>query len=78
LFHDLESEGEMEPPNEVDFPYCTIEDEGAIHEDETRMHVEDTQALKAPAQEETVSYPPLQDDDFLLYDLGKEEEMGEP
>jgi hypothetical protein len=42
------------------------------------MHVKDTQVLEAPAQEEKVSYPPLQDfDDCLLYDLGKEEEMGE-
>jgi hypothetical protein len=79
LFHDSESEGEMESSNEVDIPCCTIEDEGAIYEDETMMHVEDTQVLKAPAQEETVSYPPLQDfDDSLLYDLGNEEEMDEP
>jgi hypothetical protein len=78
LFHDSENEGEMEALNEVDIPCCTIEDEGAIHEDETMMHVEDTQVLKAPAQEETVSYPPLQDfDDFLLHDLGNEEEMDE-
>jgi hypothetical protein len=69
LFHDSESEGEMESLNEVDLPCCTIEYEGAIHEDETMMHVEDTQVLKALAQEETVSYPPLQDfDDSLLYD----------
>jgi hypothetical protein len=40
LFHDSENEGEMESPNEVDIPCCTIEDEGAIHEDETIMHVE--------------------------------------
>jgi hypothetical protein len=79
LFHDLESEGGMESPKEVDLPCCTIEDEVAVHEDETITHVEDTQVLKAPAQEETVSYPPLQDfDDFLLYDLGNEEEMDEP
>jgi hypothetical protein len=36
------------------------------------MHVKDTQVLKAPAQEEKVSYPPpLVFDDCLLYDLGK-------
>jgi hypothetical protein len=29
LFHDSESEGEMESSNEVDIPCCTIEDEGA-------------------------------------------------
>jgi hypothetical protein len=69
----------MESSKEVDIPSCTIEDEGAIHEDETLMHVENTQVLKAPAQEETVSYPPLQDfDDSILYDLGNEEEMDEP
>jgi len=39
------------------------------------MHVE---VLEAPAQEEKLSYPPLQDfDDCLLYDLGKEGEIGE-
>jgi hypothetical protein len=79
LFHDSESEGGMESPKEVDIPCCTIEYEGAVHENETMMHVEDTQVLKAPAKEETISYPPLQDfDDFLLYDLENEEEMDEP
>jgi hypothetical protein len=79
LFHDSENEGEMEALNEVDIPCCTIEDEGAVHEDETMTHVEDTQVLKAPAQEETISCPPLQDfDDFLLYDLGDEQEMDGP
>jgi hypothetical protein len=78
LFHDSESDGEMESPNEEHLPCCTIKDEGATHEDKTVMHVKDTQVLEAPAQEEKVSYPPLQDfDDCLLYDLGKEEEMGE-
>jgi hypothetical protein len=48
------------------------------HEDKTVMHVKDTQVLEAPAQEEKVSYPPLQDSgNCLLYDLRKEEEMGE-
>jgi hypothetical protein len=79
LFHDSESEGGRESLKEVDIPCCTIEDEVAVHEDETMMHVEDTQVLKAPTQEEKVSYPPLQDfDDFLLYDLENEEEMDEP
>jgi hypothetical protein len=44
------------------------------------LHVEDTQVLKPPAQEETntVSYPPLQNfDDSLLYDVGDEEEINE-
>jgi hypothetical protein len=78
FFHDSESEGEMESSNEVDIPCCTIEDEGAVHEDETMMHVENTQVLEAPAQEETVSYPPPQDfDDALLYDGGDKEEINE-
>jgi hypothetical protein len=81
LFHDSESEGEVESSNEVDLPCCTVEDKGATHKDETVMHLEDSQVLKALAQEETntVSYPPLQNfDDSLLYDLGNEEEMNEP
>jgi hypothetical protein len=42
------------------------------------MHVEDTQLLKAPTQEEIVSYPPPQNfDDALLYDGGNEEEINE-
>jgi hypothetical protein len=78
LFHDSENEGEMKALNEVDIPCCTIEDKGAVHEDETIMHVENTQVLKAPAQEETVSYPPPQNfDDALLYDEGNEEEINE-
>jgi hypothetical protein len=42
------------------------------------MHAENTKILEAPAQEERVSYPPPQNfDDFLLYDLEKDEEMDE-
>jgi hypothetical protein len=79
LFKYLESDGEMESPNEEHFPCCTIKDEGETHEDKTVMHVKYTQFLKAPTQEEKLSYPPLQKFyDSLLYDLGKEEEMGEP
>jgi hypothetical protein len=64
--------------SEVDIPCCTTKDKGEIHEDKTVMHVEYTQVLEAPAQEEKVSYPPLKYfDDCLLYNLGKEEEMGE-
>jgi hypothetical protein len=54
---------------------------GTIHEDETMMHVEDTQVLEAPAQEEinTGSYFPFENiDDSLLYDLESEEELDEP
>jgi hypothetical protein len=78
LSHDSKGEGEIKSSNNVDILCFTIEDEGAIYEDETMMHVEDTQVLKDPAQEETVSYPPLHDfDDSLLYDLVNEEEMDE-
>jgi hypothetical protein len=68
----------MESPNEENLPCYMTKEERDTHEDETVIHVKDTQVLEAPAQEEKVSYPPLQDfDDCLLYDLGKEEEMGE-
>jgi hypothetical protein len=40
LFHDSESEGEVESSDEVDLPCCTIEDEGEILEDKIMMHVE--------------------------------------
>jgi hypothetical protein len=79
LFHDSESEGEVESSNEVDLPCCTNEDEGTTHEDEAMMHAKNTQVLKAPTQEEnTISYPPLQNfDHSLLYDMGDEEEINE-
>jgi hypothetical protein len=31
----------------------------AVHEDEETTHAENIRALEVPAQEETVSYPPL-------------------
>jgi hypothetical protein len=78
LFLDSENEGEMKILNEMDIPCCTIEDKEAIHEDETIIHAENAKVLKAPAQEETVSYPPpLIFDDALLYDEGNEEEENE-
>jgi hypothetical protein len=80
LFYDLDKEEEMESSNKEDLPCCTVEDEGET-EDKTMMHVEDTQVLKSPTQEETntVSYPHLHDfDNSPLYDLGNEEEMDEP
>jgi hypothetical protein len=58
LFHDSESEEEMEALDEVDVPYCAIKDKEAIHDDEEITHAENTKAIEAPAQEETVSYPP--------------------
>jgi hypothetical protein len=61
----------MESPNEEHLPCCTTKDK-------TVMHAKDAQVLEAPAQEEKVSYPPLLDSgNCLLYDLRKEEEMGE-
>jgi hypothetical protein len=39
----------MESSKEVYLPCCTIEDEGVVPEDETIMHVEITQVLKALA-----------------------------
>jgi hypothetical protein len=80
LFYDLEKEEEMKSSNKEDLPCSTVEDEGAT-EDKTMMHVEDTQFLKSPSQEETntISYPPLHDfDNSLLCDLGNEEDMDEP
>jgi hypothetical protein len=78
LFQDSENEGEMKALNEENIPCCTIEDKGAVHEDETITHVEDTQVLKDPVQKETISYPPPQDfDDALLYDGGDKEERNE-
>jgi hypothetical protein len=70
LFHDSESDGEMESPNEEHFPCCTTKDK-------TVMHAKDAQVLEAPAQEETVNFPPLVFDDVLSYDEGNEEEANE-
>ena len=49
LFHDSESEEEMEALNEVDVPYCAIKDKEAIHEDEAITHAENTKVIEAPA-----------------------------
>jgi hypothetical protein len=68
----------MKALNKMDIPCCAIEDKEAIHEDETITHAENTNVLKALAQEETISYPPpLVFDDALLYDEGNEEEENE-
>jgi hypothetical protein len=75
LFHDSESEEEMEALDEVDVPYCAIKDKEAIHDDEAITHAENTKAIEAPAQEETVSYPPpLVFDDALPCDEKEEED----
>jgi hypothetical protein len=61
----------MESLNEQHLPYC-------MTKDKTVMHAKYAQVLEAPSQEEKVSYPPLQDSgNCLLYDLRKEEDMGE-
>jgi hypothetical protein len=74
LFHDSESEEEMEALDEVDVPYCAIKDKEAIHDDEEIMHAENTKAIEAPAQEETMSYPPILNVDDALPCDEKEEE----
>jgi len=57
-------------------PCCTIEDEGVIHEDETITHARNTKVLKAPTQEEVVSFPPpIIFDDAPLCDREDEEEI---
>jgi hypothetical protein len=78
LLLDSQNEGENKALNKVDGPCYAIKDKEAIHEDETITHAKNTKVLKAPAQEETVSYPPpLVFDDALLYDEGNEEEENE-
>jgi hypothetical protein len=75
LFRDPESEEEMEASDEGDVPCCAFEDKEAIHDDEAIMHAENTKAIEAPAQEETVSYPPpLVFDDALPCDEKEEED----
>jgi hypothetical protein len=66
---DSKGEDEKEVLNEVDDPCCAIKEiglpfEGVIPEDETIMHAENTEVLEVPAQQETVSYPPL----LIFYD----------
>jgi hypothetical protein len=69
------SENKEEVLDEVDGPCCAIEDEEAIHEDEETTHAENTQVLEIPAQEETVSYPPLINfDDALPCDEQEKED----
>jgi hypothetical protein len=75
LILDLEGEEETEALDEVDVPCCAIKDKEAIHDDETITHAENTKAIEAPAQEETVSYPPpLVFDDALPCDEKEEED----
>jgi hypothetical protein len=46
----------------------------AVHEDEETTHAENTRVLEVPAQEETVSYPPILNFDDALPCDEKEEE----
>jgi hypothetical protein len=59
VFFNSKDEEEMEASDEVEVPCCEIEDKEAVHEDEETTHAENIELLKVPAQEETVSYPPL-------------------
>jgi hypothetical protein len=77
LFLDSENEGEMKALNEMDIPCCTIKNQEAVHEDEKIMHAKNTRVLEAPAQEETVSCPPLVFYDALLCKEGNEEKKNE-
>jgi hypothetical protein len=81
LFYDSKKEEKMESSGKLDLPCCTVEYVGKNHKYETMMHVEDTQVLKSPAQEEIniVSHFPIQNfDDYLLYDLESEKELDNP
>jgi hypothetical protein len=61
---DSKEEEEMEASDEME----------AVHEDEETTHAENTRVLEVPAQEETVSYPPLINFDDALPCNEKEEE----
>jgi hypothetical protein len=61
---DSKEEEEMEASDEME----------AVHEDEETTHAENTRVLEIPAQEETVSYPPLINFDDALPCDEKEEE----
>jgi hypothetical protein len=71
-----EDKEEMEASDEVEVPCCTIKDKEAVHEDEEMTHAENIKLLEVPAQEETVSYPPLINfDDALPCDEKEEDEF---
>jgi hypothetical protein len=67
-------EEEMEASDEVEVPCCAFEDKTAVHEDEEMTHAENIELLEVPAQEETVSYPPILNFDDALPCDEKEEE----
>jgi hypothetical protein len=74
VFLNSKDEEEMEASDEVEVPCCAIEDKKAVHEDEEMTHAENIELLKVPAQEETVSYPPILNFDDALPCDEKEEE----
>jgi hypothetical protein len=75
VFFNSKDEEEMEASDEVEVPCCAIEKE-AVHEDEETTHAENIELLKVPAQEETVSYPPILNfDDILPCDEKEEDEF---
>jgi hypothetical protein len=67
---DSKEEGEMEASDEME----------AVHEDEETTHAENTKFLEVPAQEETISYPPLIifDDALPCNEKEEEEESSKP
>jgi hypothetical protein len=71
---DSKEEEEMEASDEMEVPCCEIEDRKAVHEDEETMHAENIELLEVPAQEETVSYPPILNFDDILPCDEKEED----
>jgi hypothetical protein len=76
VFFNSKDEEEMEASDEVEVPCCAIEDKEAVHEDEETTHAENIKLLKVPAQEETVSYPPILNfDDTLPCDEKEEDEF---
>jgi hypothetical protein len=73
-YFDLVNEEGVKVLDEVEVPCCVFEDKEAVHEDEAMTHAENTRVLEIPAQEETVSYPPLINFDDALPCNEKEEE----
>jgi hypothetical protein len=71
---DSKDEEEMEVLDEVEVPCCAIEDKEAVHEDEAMTHAENIELLEVPAQEETMSYPPILSFDNALPCDEEEEE----
>jgi hypothetical protein len=71
-------EQEMEALDEVEVPCYAIEDKEAVHEDEEMTHAENIKLLKVPAQEETISYPPILNFDDTLPCDEKEEDDSDP